>query len=65
MRLTVNGETMQVGAADLADLLRELEYEGTHFAIAVNHGVVPRARWIGTRLNEGDEIEILSPRQGG
>ena len=46
-------------------LLRELEYEGTHFAIAVNYDVLPKSRWAETMLKAGDEIEIITPRQGG
>ena len=44
MRVTVNGEHRDTAAESVAALLRELEYEGTHFAVAVNADVVPRAR---------------------
>ena len=43
----------------------ELEYEGTHFAIALNYDVLPKSRWAETTLKAGDEIEIITPRQGG
>ena len=46
-------------------LLDELEYTGTHLAIAVNLEVVPRTRWADTELRDGDAVEILTPRQGG
>lgn len=65
MRVIVNGEQKDISAPHVAALLGELDYEGTHFAIAVNHDVVPRARWADTPLTEGDAIEILTPRQGG
>lgn len=65
MRLIVNGEPIEARAARLDALLHELQYEGNHYAIAVNYDVVPRARWAQTVLNDGDEIEILTPRQGG
>ena len=65
MRLTVNGEQKDVAATRIDALLGELEFEGTHFAIAVNYDVVPKARWAETALAEGDTIEILTPRQGG
>ena len=42
MRLTVNGEQKDVAATRVDALLGELEFEGTHFAIAVNYDVVPR-----------------------
>jgi sulfur carrier protein len=46
-------------------LLGELDYEGTHFAVAVNYDVLPKSRWAETQLKSGDEIEIITPRQGG
>ena len=65
MFLIVNGERRETNATRVDALLTELEYEGTHLAVAVNYDVVPRARWGETRLNEGDMVEILTPRQGG
>jgi sulfur carrier protein len=65
MRVTVNGEQREVASANVDALLGELEYEGTHFAIAVNYDVLPRAKWAQTTLKSGDEIEIITPRQGG
>jgi len=65
MRVIVNGEPREISAASIDALLRELDYEGTHFAIAVNFDVVPRSRWAETALSNGDEIEIITPRQGG
>jgi sulfur carrier protein len=65
MRVTVNGEQKDVAATRIDALLGELEFEGTHFAIAVNYDVVPRARWAETAIAEGDMVEILTPRQGG
>jgi len=65
MRVTVNGETKEISSARVDALLAELEYEGTHFAIALNYDVVPKSRWAETQLKAGDEIEIITPRQGG
>ena len=65
MRVTVNGESREIAAASVAALLSELDYEGTHFAIALNYDVVPKNRWAETPLSAGDEIEIITPRQGG
>jgi sulfur carrier protein len=65
MRVTVNGETRDISATSVAALLAELDYEGTHFAIALNYDVVPKSRWSETALKTGDEIEIITPRQGG
>ena len=65
MRVIVNGEPREIESASLDALLRELDYEGSHFAIAMNYDVVPKSRWAETALSSGDEIEINTPRQGG
>jgi len=65
MRVMVNGQHRDVAAANIQALLTELDYAGTHFAIAVNFDVLPKSRWAETQLKDGDEIEIITPRQGG
>ena len=65
MRVIVNGEPREINAASVDALLGELEYEGTHFAVALNFDVLPKSRWAETALKSGDEIEIITPRQGG
>jgi sulfur carrier protein len=65
MRVIVNGEAREIASRRLDALLGELEYEGTHFAIALNYEVLPKSRWAETPLKHGDEIEIITPRQGG
>ena len=65
MRVIVNGEAREIASRSVDTLLGELDYEGTHFAIALNYDVVPKSRWAETQLKAGDEIEIITPRQGG
>ncbi|MGV7216891.1 sulfur carrier protein ThiS [Bradyrhizobium sp. UFLA05-112] len=65
MRLIINGEQREVNSVSVDALLTELDYEGTHFAIALNYDVVPKSRWAEASLRDGDEIEIITPRQGG
>ena len=65
MRVTINGELREIASSHVDALLSELEYEGTHFAIALNFDVLPRSRWAETMLKAGDQIEIITPRQGG
>jgi sulfur carrier protein len=65
MRVIVNGEAREIASTSVDALLGELEYEGTHFAIALNFDVLPKSRWAQTPLKSGDEIEIITPRQGG
>jgi sulfur carrier protein len=65
MRVIVNGEQREIASGSVDALLGELEYEGTHFAVALNFDVLPRSQWAQTPLKNGDEIEIITPRQGG
>ena len=65
MRVIVNGEPREILSDSVDALLGELEYEGNHFAIALNYDVLPKSRWRKTPLQPGDEIEIITPRQGG
>jgi sulfur carrier protein len=65
MRVIINGEEREIASDSVDALLAELDYEGTHFAIAVNYDVLPKSRWAQTQLKAGDEIEIITPRQGG
>ena len=52
-------------AQSVRQLLAELAYEGSFFAVAINQTVVPRRDWDQSVLKDGDKIEIVSPRQGG
>ncbi|MGD0849395.1 sulfur carrier protein ThiS [Bradyrhizobium sp.] len=65
MRVIVNGEAREIASSRVDALLGELEYQGTHFAVALNYDVLPRSQWAQTPLKTGDEIEIITPRQGG
>ena len=65
IRFVVNGEARDVNASHVDALLSELDYEGTHFAIALNYDVLPKSKWAETPLQAGDAIEIITPRQGG
>jgi sulfur carrier protein len=65
MLVIINGEQREINSASVDALLSELDYEGTHVVIAVNFDVLPKDRWANTTLKSGDEIEIITPRQGG
>ncbi len=52
MRVTVNGEPREIASASVDALLGELDYEGTHFAIAVNYDVLPKSKWAETQLQQ-------------
>ena len=65
MVVVLNGERVEIAARNLTALLSEKDYEHTNLAIAVNQRLVPRVAWSDTTLNSGDQIEIITPRQGG
>ena len=65
MHIIVNGKPHTAETPALIDLLQTLGYTGDFFAVAVNRTVVPRTQYAATVLHEGNEVEILSPMQGG
>ena len=65
MKITVNGEARATEAGTLDDLCRELGLTEAKIATARNGAFVPAKERAGVSLQEGDTIEILSPRQGG
>jgi sulfur carrier protein len=65
MRLIVNGAACDAEADTLADLLDLLGYAGACVATALNGDFAPAARRGEIGLAEGDEVEIVAPRQGG
>jgi sulfur carrier protein len=65
IRILLNGEAAETGAATLAELLAELGYEEAHVATARNGDFVPKAARGDTQLVADDAIEVVAPRQGG
>lgn len=68
MRLTVNGDAMELSpAANLAELLRLLDVDpgGPGIAVASNGRVVPRSELSACPVREGDRIEVVRAVQGG
>lgn len=64
MKITVNGDNMDVAATTMADLLVELAYDGK-IATALNEEFVAASNRNNFELHEGDRVEILAPMQGG
>ena len=65
MNIRVNGIDCDVTASDLDALLVELDYADQTVATALNQTFVRKKDRAETKLAEGDEVEILTPRQGG
>ena len=67
LALKVNGEDRQLEQTGsvLSDVLNELGYQGRHFAVAINGDFVPRSQYDSRQLMGGEDLEVLSPMQGG
>lgn len=65
MKITVNGTAQETGADTLDALLITLGHGAAKVATAVNEAFVPAALRPQQTLNEGDRVEIVTPRQGG
>lgn len=69
MIVSVNGEPRELSdQATVAGLVAELGapgVDGRGIAVAVGGEVVPRTRWAGHSLCEGDAVEVLTAVQGG
>ena len=65
MNLIVNGDQREIVAATLAQALDALDYAGATVATALNGEFVPARARERTPVKDGDQIEILAPRQGG
>ena len=65
MRIQVNGRPREVSATTLDALLRELGYEDQKVGTALNQEFVRDRDRQNTPIQEGDAVEIVTPRQGG
>ena len=66
MRISVNGDARDVPDGSTVEaLLRSLDAQRDGTAVALNDGVVPRARHADTPLHEGDRLEIIVAVAGG
>ena len=65
MNIRVNGIECDVKASDLESLLAELDYADQTVATALNRNFVRKKDRGATKISDGDEVEILTRRQGG
>jgi sulfur carrier protein len=65
MTITLNGKPHPLDdRIRLDELLASLGFT-SGFAVALNREFVPRSEYGRTSLQAGDELEVLTPRQGG
>ncbi|MEK9849418.1 MAG: sulfur carrier protein ThiS [Candidatus Puniceispirillum sp.] len=65
MKIIINGRSAEVTATALDRVLIELGYGEARVATAVNGAFVAREMRTKCTLNEGDRLEVVTPRQGG
>ncbi len=65
MKIHLNGEARDVAATTLAALVAELDVGEVPVGTALNQTFVRAADRARTQLHDGDQVEIVVPRQGG
>ena len=65
MRITINGETKDVTEEMMDNILTECGFLNPNIATALNGTFVHKEARVDTRINEGDQIEVVSPIEGG
>lgn len=65
MNVTINGVPRTASAENLTQLVEELVMKPDRVAIELNREIVPRERWAQTKLNDGDQLEIVHFVGGG
>ena len=65
MRIQVNGDTREVTARTILELVEALELDVRKVAVERNLEIVPRSLHATTALAEGDRIELVQFVGGG
>ena len=65
MQIQVNGDTREVAAGTILDLVGEMGLDPRKVAVERNLEIVPRSLHGETRLAEGDRIELVIFVGGG
>ncbi len=72
MNIVLNGKAVEISEADsLQGFFDSLNGENPalslpkQFAVALNAQFIPRGQYSSTTLQEGDDLELLVPMQGG
>lgn len=72
MNITLNGKNTEIAEyKTLTDFFTSLKEENSalqlpkQFAVALNGNFIPREQYDKSSLQDGDELELLVPMQGG
>ena len=66
MNLIINGENHKFGSSITIDqLLVQIGIDSKKVAVERNHKIVPKSKYVGLKLDDGDKIEIVHFIGGG
>ena len=66
MKLIINGEPREFAPLSTVwELLAQLGMKPDRVAVELNRELVPRSRWAGTQVSDGDSLEIVHFVGGG
>ncbi|MCW6033737.1 MULTISPECIES: sulfur carrier protein ThiS [unclassified Pantoea] len=65
MNIQLNGRIINTQANSLSELLIEQQIDAACVATAYNGAFVPKSQYHTQLLDEGCQLEVLSPMQGG
>ncbi len=65
MNIQLNGRAIVTQASNLSELLIEQQIDAACVATAYNGSFVPKTQYDTQQLDEGCQLEVLSPMQGG
>ncbi len=66
MQINLNGEKRTISnSTNLVSLLSELSIDPKKVAVEINLQIIPKSCFLDTKINEGDNIEIVHFIGGG
>lgn len=65
MKISVNGQDRETGAATVRTLLDELKIKPGGVAVEVNLSVIKKTDYDGAAIKDGDQVEIVNFVGGG
>ena len=66
MQINLNGEKRTISnSTNLVSLLSELSIDPKKVAVEINLQIIPKSCFLDTKINEGDNIEIVHVIGGG
>jgi sulfur carrier protein len=65
VKILLNGESREVGAANILALIEEIGIEARKLAVEQNLEIVPRSQYHAAAIHDGDRIEIVHFVGGG